>query len=61
METKKDYIEGVRRCSALTVGSTIPVTYKYCPFCDAGRQEEERKLAEKKKEAGFFWKPLRQP
>lgn len=29
-------------------GEYYSVTYKYCPFCDAGRQEEERRQAEKK-------------
>ena len=31
-------------------GEYYSVTYKYCPFCDAGRKEEERKQAEKKKQ-----------
>ncbi|MGM9579402.1 MAG: Ig-like domain-containing protein [Evtepia sp.] len=31
-------------------GEYYSVTYKYCPFCDAGRQEEERRQAEKKKQ-----------
>ena len=31
-------------------GEYYSVTYKYCPFCDAGRQEEERRHAEKKKQ-----------
>ncbi len=35
-------------------GEYYSVTYKYCPFCDAGRQEEERKLAEKKKKKQAF-------
>ncbi|MDO4517416.1 MAG: Ig-like domain-containing protein [Bacillota bacterium] len=30
-------------------GEYYSVTYKYCPFCDAGRKEEERRQAEKKK------------
>ena len=31
-------------------GEYYSVTYKYCPFCDAGRKEEERRQAEKKKQ-----------
>lgn len=31
-------------------GEYYSVTYKYCPFCDVGRQEEERKMAERKKQ-----------
>ncbi len=35
-------------------GEYYSVTYKYCPFCDAGRQEEERRLAEKKQKKQAF-------
>ena len=28
-------------------GEYYSVTYKYCPFCDVGRQEEERRMAER--------------
>ena len=31
-------------------GEYYSVTYKYCPFCDVGRQEEERRMAERKKQ-----------
>ena len=31
-------------------GECYSVTYKYCPFCDVGRQEEERRMAERKKQ-----------
>lgn len=31
-------------------GEYYSVTYKFCPFCDAARQEEERRVAEKKKQ-----------
>lgn len=39
-------------------GEYYSVTYKYCPFCDAGRQEEERKQAEKKKQKQAFFSNL---
>lgn len=35
-------------------GEYYSVTYKYCPFCDAGRQEEERRQAEKKQKKQAF-------
>ena len=35
-------------------GEYYSVTYKYCPFCDVGRQEEERRQAEKKQKKQAF-------
>ncbi|MDY3014689.1 MAG: Ig-like domain-containing protein [Evtepia sp.] len=47
METKQITLRSQTvRC--LHCGEYYSVTYKYCPFCDAGRQEEERRQAEKK-------------
>ena len=39
-------------------GEYYSVTYKYCPFCDAGRQEEERRQAEKKQKKQAFLSSL---
>lgn len=43
-------------------GEYYSVTYKYCPFCDVGRQEAERRQAERKKQrqarlGGIFSSP----
>ena len=59
METKKVTLRS-QTVQCPHCGEYYSVTYKYCPFCD-DRQEEERRLAEKKKEAGLFRQPLRQP
>ena len=48
METKKVTLRS-QTVQCPHCGEYYSVTYKYCPFCDAGRQEEERRLAEKKK------------
>ena len=48
METKKITLRS-QTVKCPHCGEYYSVTYKYCPFCDAGRQEEERRLAEKKK------------
>lgn len=49
METKHMSLQSQTvRCQHC--GEYYSVTYKYCPFCDAGRQEEERRIAEKKKQ-----------
>lgn len=39
-------------------GEYYSVTYKYCPFCDAGRQEEERRQAAKKKKKQALFSSL---
>lgn len=39
-------------------GEYYSVTYKYCPFCDAGRQEEERRQAAKKKQKQALFSSL---
>ena len=39
-------------------GEYYSVTYKYCPFCDAGREEEERRMAEKKQKKQAFFSNL---
>lgn len=36
-------------------GEYYSVTYKYCPFCDAGRKAEERKKAARKQQAASFF------
>lgn len=47
METKQITLRSQTvRCSHC--GEYYSVTYKYCPFCDAAREAEERKQAEKK-------------
>ena len=53
METKKITLRS-QTVQCPHCGEYYSVTYKYCPFCDAGRQEEERKLAEKKKKKQAF-------
>ena len=54
METKKITLRS-QTVQCPHCGEYYSVTYKYCPFCDAGRQEEERKLAEKKKKKQAFF------
>ena len=44
METKKVTLRS-QTVQCPHCGEYYSVTYKYCPFCDAGRQEEERRLA----------------
>lgn len=54
METKKVTLRS-QTVQCPHCGEYYSVTYKYCPFCDAGRQEEERRLAEKKKKKQDFF------
>ena len=54
METKKITLRS-QTVQCPHCGEYYSVTYKYCPFCDAGRQEDERKLAEKKKKKQAFF------
>lgn len=54
METKKVTLRS-QTAQCPHCGEYYSVTYKYCPFCDAGRQEEERRLAEKKKKKQDFF------
>ena len=53
METKKITLRS-QTVKCPHCGEYYSVTYKYCPFCDAGRQEEERRLAEKKKKTALL-------
>ncbi len=39
-------------------GEYYSVTYKYCPFCDAGRKAEERKKAARKQQAASLFTGL---
>ena len=57
METKKITLRS-QTVKCPHCGEYYSVTYKYCPFCDAGRQEEERRLAEKKKKKQAFFSNL---
>lgn len=57
METKKITLRS-QTVKCPHCGEYYSVTYKYCPFCDAGRQEEERRLAEKKKKKQAFFSHL---
>lgn len=57
METKKITLRS-QTVKCPHCGEYYSVTYKYCPFCDAGRQEEERRLAEKKKKKQAFFTNL---
>ena len=57
METKKVTLRS-QTVQCPHCGEYYSVTYKYCPFCDAGRQEEERRLAEKKKKKQDFFGSL---
>ncbi len=57
METKKITLRS-QTVKCPHCGEYYSVTYKYCPFCDAGRQEEERRLAEKKKKKQAFFANL---
>lgn len=54
METKKVTLRS-QTVQCPHCGEYYSVTYKYCPFCDADRQEEERRLAEKKKKKQDFF------
>ncbi|MFR6379485.1 MAG: hypothetical protein ACLUNZ_06405 [Evtepia sp.] len=53
METKKITLRS-QTVKCPHCGEYYSVTYKYCPFCDAGRQEEERRLAEKRRKSRPF-------
>ena len=39
-------------------GEYYSVTYKYCPFCDAGRKAEEKKKAARKQQAASLFTGL---
>lgn len=54
METKKITLRS-QTVQCPHCGEYYSVTYKYCPFCDVGRQEEEKRLAEKKKKKQAFF------
>lgn len=54
METKKITLRS-QTVQCPHCGEYYSVTYKYCPFCDVGKQEEEKRLAEKKKKKQAFF------
>ena len=54
METKKITLRS-QTVQCPHCGEYYSVTYKYCPFCDAGRKEEERRQAAKRQKTKDFF------
>lgn len=53
METKKITLRS-QTVQCPHCGEYYSVTYKYCPFCDAGRQEESGSWQRRRKRSRLF-------